>query len=700
MQAEGIIRQQLLPLLNQQISHDYINGTFSSETPASIVQRGNSTNGRPLDFEIEEGEEENFSYQPVLEQQDVEDTNDLVVATFRILPIIQNVSNLLIGPPQQNMQPIDYIKAIESSTGVKCCLENRIIKITGELESVKEAECRFRVIQKTYISRIKPKVVTCLHYPEESGQYGLYFCNLDLYRHKKFVHIQLRPDEPSRFCILIPTFINPHTNEYDPPTDLVYSDIPQPLHAILAPSVSSNHTRLSTIENSHNTIPPLQSTLPKRAPVMTTPPSMYTPTSPPTPTSTVSGDRFHPPNWGGDRTFTSSFNTGNLDYLSSERLARAFTPPHSHTSDTPSLMQDFPSLKSTSSIDSDLSCSASVKHRPSVSLDKPKPRRVMRIVPQKSSSVMNQQTESMLHRVKRYNYYMIKNALEEGLEAVRGFRGEIRLSAKLGKVMWSNINGDISHKVWNLQDINDIVVKELGAKPSTTLDENIINCMSSERLLQTRPFRKTSFYEFHCQARNQPTLPYRKVVLHMNQGVLDIDKVVITESKVTEVNWISLDRKYDFQLNLTTKELIRKDVKPFTTFIKWISICPITRVMTYEDVNNFLEVEYILLKSTTRYRTGPLFIVEITRYEKVRTKQVKGSSKKTSLPGQGEVWYDFEVINALCDAPFKDNLDLDPGCKVKWKTEDILQTESTESTITAFVKFLLQLIEGIERVIR
>lgn len=131
-----------------------------------------------------------------------------------------------------------------------------------------------------------------------------------------------------------------------------------------------------------------------------------------------------------------------------------------------------------------------------------------------------------------------------------------------------------------------------------------------------------------------------------------------------------------------------------------VTYSPITQVMTYEDVNNFLEVEYILLKSTTRYRTGPLFIVEITRYEKVRTKQVKGSSKKTSLPGQGEVWYDFEVINALCDAPFKDNLDLDPGCKVKWKTEDILQTESTESTITAFVKFLLQLIEGIERVIR
>jgi hypothetical protein len=83
---------------------------------------------------------------------------------------------------------------------------------------------------------------------------------------------------------------------------------------------------------------------------------------------------------------------------------------------------------------------------------------------------------------------------------------------------------------------------------------------------------KTAIYEFHCSARNQPHVPYKPIVLHMNQGVVDVRKVVICEKVVTEVDWTSLDRKYDFQMALTTKQLVRRDVKPYTTFIKSVSI--------------------------------------------------------------------------------------------------------------------------------
>lgn len=96
--------------------------------------------------------------------------------------------------------------------------------------------------------------------------------------------------------------------------------------------------------------------------------------------------------------------------------------------------------------------------------------------------------------------------------------------------------------------------------------------MTSESILPFQHYNKTAIYEFHCQARNSPSLPYKPTVIHMNQGFIDVRKVVLREKNVTEIDWVSLDRKYDFQLALSTKVVTRCDVKPYKTFINRISI--------------------------------------------------------------------------------------------------------------------------------
>lgn len=106
----------------------------------------------------------------------------------------------------------------------------------------------------------------------------------------------------------------------------------------------------------------------------------------------------------------------------------------------------------------------------------------------------------------------------------------------------------------------------------TTMDQNILECITSSNVIPQSSYNKTAIFEFHCSARNQPSLPYKPTIIHMNQGVVDLRKIVISEKSVVEIDWVNLDRKFDFQLSLTTKELLRRDVKPFTTFIKWISI--------------------------------------------------------------------------------------------------------------------------------
>lgn len=51
------------------------------------------------------------------------------------------------------------------------------------------------------------------------------------------------------------------------------------------------------------------------------------------------------------------------------------------------------------------------------------------------------------------------------LEGVRGFKGDIKFGAKLGKVLWGNMTAETQKKIWDFHDIRDIVVKERGVVP-------------------------------------------------------------------------------------------------------------------------------------------------------------------------------------------------------------------------------------------
>lgn len=98
---------------------------------------------------------------------------------------------------------------------------------------------------------------------------------------------------------------------------------------------------------------------------------------------------------------------------------------------------------------------------------------------------------------------------------------------------------------------------------------------------------------------------------------------------------------------LSTEETTRSDVKPFSTFLRKISISPVTRQITYENVPDFLEVDYILSRQTTKYRIFFPLVVEITRIEKLPLIPQKydkyGIEKILGDTGNGQVWYELEV---------------------------------------------------------
>lgn len=204
------------------------------------------------------------------------------------------------------------------------------------------------------------------------------------------------------------------------------------------------------------------------------------------------------------------------------------------------------------------------------------------------------------------------------------------------------------------------------------MSENFIGSISD---FLPRHYSRAAYFEIHCHARISPSIPAKPVTLVMGQGVVELQKVILSQEKITEIDWVCLDRKLDFQFSLSAQELGRTDVKPYTTFIKKISIryvtfqcyecilpniflisSPMTLQMTYENVPGFLEVDYIYHKQTTKYRIHFPFIVEITRVEKIPLKPQKtanyGAEKILGMTGKGQVWYEMQVRWILWSAEY------------------------------------------------
>ena len=123
--------------------------------------------------------------------------------------------------------------------------------------------------------------------------------------------------------------------------------------------------------------------------------------------------------------------------------------------------------------------------------------------------------------------------------------------------------------------------------------------------------------------------------------------------------------------------------------------------MTFENVPDFLSVDYVLLRQTSKYRIAFPFIVAITRVEKVPISPVPKTKKINAAPGTGEVWYEYEVEHSTSDTVFEANLDLEVGEEASWTSADILGQNSDDKDnsdpIDDYVTVMLELVERIEK---
>ncbi|KAI8343643.1 hypothetical protein BC941DRAFT_344089 [Chlamydoabsidia padenii] len=575
--------------------------------------------------------------------------------------------DILTGPPLSNKQQSDYLKLIEEATGTECARKpkSNIINVVGPTqEAVDDALARFKQLQTLYKRRNKKAAtIPCIHpNPKESRSFSLYFAPLDRYRYKHTVFVP--PEIPRPLFTILPVYKDPHTGQPMKPTDLIDK-----------PPSGAPPTRTQPPVNYG---PPPSMQQPYRA----APPATLQPATSPQ-------DSMPAATWG-NRTVTQTRQT-------------VITPEAEHWKSGQQIKPVQPASSSSSPADDFPSLPTKPAKKPTVqSPGKGIQRRVIRISNQKAGPA-DTPPPSIFELCRDYNLHNAQTALAEGLEHVRGHRGDIRLGVKLGKVLWGNLTPAVQSKMWPFQDIKDLAMKENKVVPIfnniTTRSPDVMDA-----IFKTFPenYNKTACYEIHAMARNQPSLDYQPIIMTVNPGAVGLQKVILRQDRVTEIDWVSLDRKFDFQMYLNAEVLGRTDVKPYSTFLKKLSININTCQMTYENVPNFIKVTDVFYKETTKHRLHFPFVVEISSIERLplvpQPSMGFGVEKILADTGKGDTWFDCEVFYTSHNEFFKRNLDLSVGKLATWGLTDILGKDGRQ-VLEDYIRCMILITENLQMVL-
>lgn len=136
------------------LNSEEISSTNDLLQPSSDATTVKQLQGQPLLPKHEKEQEESpfEEYQLPTKNAEPPGYDDIINQTFTILPLVRNIDNFLLTPPQHNMQTANYLDIISTNTGAACSLEGRNITIIGTVEAVQLAYEKLLVIQKTYVS--------------------------------------------------------------------------------------------------------------------------------------------------------------------------------------------------------------------------------------------------------------------------------------------------------------------------------------------------------------------------------------------------------------------------------------------------------------------------------------------------------------------------------------------------------------------
>ncbi|KAG0339660.1 hypothetical protein BG004_006717 [Podila humilis] len=306
--------------------------------------------------------------------------------------------------------------------------------------------------------------------------------------------------------------------------------------------------------------------------------------------------------------------------------------------------------------------------------------RTLRKLPSLQSDA-SQDAHSFINRMRSYNMRRLTRAVWAGLDELRGHRQEIRLFARLGKVVY---NGDpkICGQSWDHEELESTVIRKLGAKPRfspivTTESRSIENMFGFLGV----PASESAEFEVICNTRTNPQSKWDPTVVIVPPTVAILERVVTPWETYAEVSWNSMDKNTDFEILLQAREgvihdthsaLGRTDVKPFGAFRKSLSIGTHNKHISCRETPGYLKILSINYRESRKYGFEEFSVVvhHVQELDLTRTPQTNGVTAHTFR--SGKAWYEIEVINEVLARHFKSNLTLTPGLTALWETKDIL----------------------------
>ncbi|KAF9430690.1 hypothetical protein BGZ94_004906 [Podila epigama] len=338
--------------------------------------------------------------------------------------------------------------------------------------------------------------------------------------------------------------------------------------------------------------------------------------------------------------------------------------------------------------------------------DRHEGKRTLRVLPSQKSDVREQSTESFLNNMRSYNMGRLTRAMWAGLEELRGHRQEIRLIARLGKVVYRG-DSAICGRSWDYEALEKVVIKDLETKPlfspiTTTTSTHINNMFG----FLGQPSSESGLFEVICDTRTNPQSRYSRTLITVPPTVAILERVVAPWETYAAVTWNSMDKFTDFEIALQARQGIvhdnksalgRTDVKPFVAFRKSLSIGTHNRHISCREVPDRLEIKSINYRETQRYTIddntdNTILVHTVQELQCTRTKETNTVTAR-SHPA-GKVWYEIEVMNERMNRFFETNLTLTPGLVADWKASDLLGNNPDNSEALAMVvRYMMRLVD-------
>ncbi|CAJ0631088.1 6032_t:CDS:10 [Entrophospora sp. SA101] len=436
-------------------------------------------------------------------------------------------------------------------------LDSRKIRVTGGTRrDIEKAIHRLKTLEQIYLrSDFRPKRVPLVHYPNQDVHFKLYF--LPLKNHGYF-KMTIKSHADQNVYLLIHAILDPKTGKYKIPKSL------KGKNKVIV-TQNSNDIRSTPLSPANN--------------------ESYSESQNPLPQES---------HWNAGLEQNSR---SHFPALPNTKKRSQYTEANT-TSQLSTSSSSGPILWNTKTQDTNFQISKESKRYTDIFDEKPYKEdmdyKTKKIDLQKSpeqTHPLNLSNVTPGKMLRDYNFVRTKEALIEGMEHVRAFRGEIRFSGRLGKVLFSDVPPQVSSKLWEFYELKDIIKEKCVRSSFTeiaTHEEIFYNGFT--KVLDNKAYYTNQYFEIDANARNALYGEYTPVTMYINMNYVSLEKVMMKWNRVADVEWSVLDRK-----------ALRHDVRPFNTFMKKVSISPSTRIITFENVPEFLEVNQVKNITVNKY---------------------------------------------------------------------------------------------------